>query len=65
MSVPSVQPVEIKFVDGDGAESLKIWHTSCGDIMVQMYDEAPISFNYDDARALVSGVSFILAGVGE
>jgi hypothetical protein len=65
MSIPSVQPVEIKFVDADGAESLKIWHTSSGEILVQMYDEAPTRLGYDDARALVSGISFILAGVGE
>jgi hypothetical protein len=65
MSAPSVQPIEVRFSDPDGEDSLKIWHTSCGEIMVQMYDETPVGFDYDNARALVNGINFILAGVGE
>ena len=65
MSAPKTQPVSISFMDEDGTESLKIWHTPLGEIIAQVYDEPKMHLDYDMARALVKGIAFILDGVGE
>ena len=65
MSTPKTQPVSISFMDEDGTESLKIWHTDFGEIVAQVYAEPEMRLDYDMARALVKGIVFILDGAGE
>jgi len=65
MKQVSTQPVSITFMDNGDTESLKVWHTTCGEIVVQMYDEPAMSLDYDSARALMKALAFMLDGVGE